>query len=69
MEELVDILTETGDIVGKSIKKLDAHNLNVCHGISAVALINLEGKLLIQKKSIYKKNRAKQMGFIKCWSH
>ena len=55
MEELVDILTETGVIVGKSIKKLDAHKLNVCHGISAVGLINLEGKLLIQKRASTKK--------------
>ena len=54
MNELVDILTEDGKLVNKRINKIDAHKEGICHGISAVALIDNNGHLLIQKRSFNK---------------
>ena len=51
MDELVEILTEEGKQVGKRINKSIAHKEGICHGISVIALINKDGKLLIQKRS------------------
>ena len=56
MDELVDILTEGGNKIGKSISKAIAHETGVCHGIAAVALIGNDGKILIQKRASVKKD-------------
>lgn len=56
MDELVEVLTEDGKFVGKKISKLTAHKQGICHGISAVALIDSDGRLLIQKRSETKKD-------------
>lgn len=55
MDEIVEILTEDGQKTGEMIKKVEAHNNGICHGISVIALINNEGKLLIQKRAKNKK--------------
>ena len=56
MDEIVEILTEDGKETYKRINKTIAHKEGVCHGISAIALIDTDGKLLIQKRSANKKN-------------
>ncbi len=56
MEELVSVLDEYGKNTGKIISKSEAHKNNICHGISVVALIDKDGKLLIQKRAMSKKN-------------
>ena len=56
MDEIVEILTEDGKETYKRINKTIAHKEGVCHGISAIALIDKDGKLLIQKRSANKKN-------------
>ena len=56
MDELVEVLTEDGKMTGKKIDKFAAHKKGVCHGISAVALIDNSGRLLIQKRSKNKKD-------------
>ena len=56
MDEVVEILTEDGKQTGERINKTIAHKEGVCHGISAIALIDKDGKLLIQKRSANKKN-------------
>ena len=56
MDELVEILTEDGELVGKRINKSIAHKEGICHGISAVALIDNSGRLLIQKRAVTKKD-------------
>ena len=55
MDEIVEILTEDGKKIGKRIDKSIAHKEGLCHGISVIALINKDGKLLIQKRSLNKK--------------
>ena len=56
MDEIVEILTEDGKKTYKRINKTIAHKEGKCHGISAIALIDKDGKLLIQKRSANKKN-------------
>lgn len=56
MDELVEVLTEDGKSVGENISKFKAHMQGICHGISAVALIDNSGKLLIQKRAVTKKD-------------
>ena len=56
MDEIVEILTEDGKETCKRINKTIAHKEGICHGISAIALIDKDGKLLIQKRSANKKN-------------
>lgn len=56
MDELVEILTEDGENTKKSISKFEAHKEGICHGISAVGLIDSKGRLLIQKRSKTKKD-------------
>ena len=56
MDELVEILTEDGKLVGKRVNKSIAHKEGICHGISAIALIDKNGRLLIQKRSPNKKD-------------
>ena len=51
MDEVVQILTEDGKQTGERINKSIAHKEGICHGISAIALINNNGRLLIQKRS------------------
>jgi len=55
MNELVEELTEDGNLIGKRINKSTAHKEGICHGISAIALIDKNGRLLIQKRSSNKK--------------
>lgn len=47
----MEVLTEKGQLVGKRISKVEAHRKGICHGISAVALIDDKGRLLLQKRS------------------
>ena len=56
MDEIVELLTEDGKETYKRINKTIAHKKGICHGISAIALIDTDGKLLIQKRSANKKN-------------
>lgn len=56
MEELVQVLTEEGKLTEKNISKIEAHRQGICHGISAIGLIDNEGRLLIQKRSKSKKS-------------
>ena len=58
MEELVQVLTEDGILTGKYISKVEAHRKGICHGISVIAIINSDGRLLIQKRSNTKKAEA-----------
>lgn len=51
MDEIVEVLTEDGKKTGKRINKSIAHKEGICHGISAIALIDKNGRLLIQKRS------------------
>ena len=41
MDEVVDILDDKGNLIGKNVEKLEAHKNGICHGISAVAIVNL----------------------------
>ena len=54
MEELVEVLEENGEAKGFSIDKSIAHQQGICHGISAVAIID-NGRVLLQKRSKNKK--------------
>lgn len=56
MDELVEVLTEDGKMVGKVLSKSQAHKFGICHGISAVALFDNNGRLLIQKRAKTKKD-------------
>ncbi len=56
MDELVEVLTEDGNLIGERINKTSAHKNGICHGISAVALIDNNGRLLIQKRAVTKKD-------------
>lgn len=56
MEEIVEILNEDGKKTQNSISKLEAHKKGICHGISAVGIINEDGKILIQKRYKTKKD-------------
>ena len=56
MDEIVEILTEDGKETYKRINKTIAHKEGICHGIGAIALIDKDAKLLIQKRSANKKN-------------
>lgn len=56
MEELVEVLYEDGKSTGKNISKFEAHKNGVCHGISAIGLIDNEGRLLISKRNKTKKD-------------
>ena len=55
MDELVEVLTEDGKQKGERINKSIADKEGICHGISAIALIDNNGRLLIQKRSSNKK--------------
>lgn len=55
MEELVDMLTEDGKYIGKLVSKKESHQKGLCHGLIAVALIDDNGMLLIQKRAKNKK--------------
>ena len=52
MDEMVKILNEQGEETGVITEKLKAHKEGLCHGISAVAIINSEGKLLLQEQNL-----------------
>ena len=56
MDELVEVLTEEGIFTGKIVTKFEAHKHGICHGISAIGLIDKEGRLLIQKRTMTKKD-------------
>lgn len=56
MDEMVKILNEQGEETGIITEKLKAHKEGLCHGISAVAIINSEGKLLLQKRALIKRD-------------
>lgn len=56
MDEMVKILNEQGEETGIIVEKLKAHKEGLCHGISAVAIINGEGKLLLQKRALIKRD-------------
>lgn len=56
MEELVQVMTEEGKLTKNNISKTEAHRQGICHGISAIGLIDNEGRLLIQKRSKTKKS-------------
>lgn len=56
MEELVEILSESGKSTGRNTSKFEAHKHGICHGISAIGLINKDGRLLIQKRDKNKKD-------------
>ena len=56
MDELVEILTEDGKYTGEKISKAIAHKEGICHGISVIALIDNQGRLLIQKRAEKKKD-------------
>lgn len=55
MDELVEVLTEDGNLIGERINKTSSHKNGICHGISAVALVDNNGRLLIQKRAVTKK--------------
>ena len=40
MDEFVEVLTEDGKQIGKRVDKSTAHKKGICHGISAIALID-----------------------------
>lgn len=56
MDEMVKILNEHGEETGLITEKLKAHKEGICHGISAVAIINSDGKVLLQKRAITKRD-------------
>ena len=52
--ELVYEVNEDGKITNNKISKKEAHKKGICHMVSALALIDKKGRLLIQKRSIKK---------------
>ncbi|MBO5349785.1 MAG: NUDIX domain-containing protein [Clostridia bacterium] len=54
MEEYVDVLDENGKNTGEVTTRKIAHQKGLCHKISIVALIDENGKLLMQQRSINK---------------
>ena len=56
MDEWVDILAENGEYTGEKINKTEAHKQGICHGISAIAIIDNEDRVLIQKRAETKKD-------------
>ena len=62
MDELVEILNEDGKKVGDTISKFKAHQEGICHGISAIALIDDKGRLSIQRRCASKKDEPNNNG-------
>lgn len=56
MDELVDVLNDEGKKTGEIVEKLKAHKDGICHGISAIALINTKGNVLLQKRALIKRD-------------
>lgn len=52
--ELVDIVDREGVLTGKTIDKSDAHKKGILHKVSVAAIINSDGKLLVQRRSLNK---------------
>ena len=53
--ELVDIVDRNGFYTGQSIDKSKAHREGILHKVSVVAIIDKEGKVLLQKRAKNKK--------------
>ena len=63
MDELVDVLTEDGNNTGTQVSKILAHKNGICHGICVVALIDKEGRILLQKRSETKRDEPNKWDF------
>lgn len=56
MDEMVKVLNEQGKEMGSIVEKLKAHKEGICHGIVGIAIINSNGKVIIQKRAITKRD-------------
>lgn len=56
MDEIVEVLNEKGEYTGENISKIEAHKHGICHGISAVGVIDNDGRVLIQKRAETKRD-------------
>lgn len=52
--EYIDVLDENGNLTGKTKLKDEAHRDGIWHGASHVWIVNPEGQLLVQKRSVNK---------------
>ncbi len=55
MDEMVKVLNEQGQEMGSIVEKLKAHKEGICHGVVVIAIINSNGKVIIQKRAIAKR--------------
>ena len=55
MDELVDILTDTGELTGQKCLKSEAHQKGLYHQSVHVWFYTVEGKVLLQKRASVKK--------------
>lgn len=56
MDEMVKVLNEQGQEMGSIVEKLKAHKEGICHGVVGIAIINSNGKVIIQKRAITKRD-------------
>lgn len=59
MEELIDVLDENGNKTGEILTKEQIHKKGLCHRIVVTAIIDAQGKILMQQRS---KNKAQNPG-------
>ncbi len=54
MEELIDVLDEKGNKTGEILTREQIHKKGLCHRIVVIAIIDAQGKILMQQRAKYK---------------
>ena len=62
MDELIDILTPEGKSTGKTALKSEAHKNGWFHATAHIWFFTSDKKILLQKKSAYKKKCFQEFG-------
>ena len=63
MNKNIRELKENGEPTNNIFSKEETHSKGICHGVSAVGLIDKSGRLLIQKRSMSKKGEPGKWDF------
>ena len=56
MEEMIDVLDEKGNKTGKVATRATVHREGLCHRIIVVAIVDKEGRLLMQQRAMQKES-------------
>ena len=65
MEEIIDVLDESGKKVGKIATRKEVHQKGLWHGAIVAAILNDKNEILMQQRSFKKEKNAG----ICCWSY